>query len=467
MSSGIDAKESYDEVLTEAAARAKNYLRSIRARHVGVRREAIDKLPFLGGQLSGHGEQPLALIKLLDEIGSPATMASMGGRFFGGVIGGALPSTVAAHWLADAWDQNACLFEFSPVAAYLEEVVLGWLLKLFGLPLTSSGAFVTGTQMADVTALAAARDVVLRKAGWDVEKKGLFAAPPVKVVVGEEVHATMLKALALLGFGTNQIQMVAADSQGRMKPSEIPPVNGPLIVCAQVGNVNTGACDPVGEVCEIAHGQNGWVHVDGAFGLWAAASPKHKYLLEGIEYADSWATDAHKWLNVPYDSGIVIVKEAVALRDAMSITASYYPDPSSKREPMQWGPESSRRARAVEVWMALRSLGTHGVADLIERTCQHATTFAEGFRAAGYEVVNEVVLNQVLVSFGDDEVTTRIINAIQREGTCWCGGTVWKGRRAMRISVASWATTNTDVTRSLEAILKIAAVEREHEFSGS
>jgi aromatic-L-amino-acid decarboxylase len=457
--SDINPKDAHEEVLTDAAGRARNYLKTIRDRHVGVSQEALDKLPLLAGSLSANGEDSHALLKLLDEIGSPATMATTSGRSFGGVIGGALPATVAAQWLADAWDQNACLFEFSPVAAYLEEVVLGWLLNLFGLPPTSGGALVTGTQMADVTALAAARYFVLSKVGWDVKSKGLFGAPLVKVIVGEEVHATMLKALTLLGIGASQIHIVSADSQGRMKPSEIPRMNGPVIVCAQVGNVNTGACDPVDEICEVAQRQDAWVHVDGAFGLWAVATPKHKHLLKGIARADSWATDAHKWLNVPYDSGIVIVREPETLHIAMSITASYYPDPSSRREPMQWGPESSRRARAVAIWMALRSLGTRGVADLIERTCRHARTFADGFRAEGYEVLNDVVLNQVLISFGDDELTTRIISNIQREGTCWCGGTVWKGRKAMRISVSSWATTSRDVTRSLEAMLKIAATE--------
>ncbi len=453
------SKDPFQEILTEAAASAHRYLQTIRERHVGVQQEALNRLPELGGTLPAQGQDAKSVLKLLDEIGSPATVASTGGRFFGGVIGGALPVSIAAHWLADAWDQNACLFDFSPVSAYLEDVVLGWLLNLLGLPPASGGAFVTGTQMADVTALAAARYSVLRRVGWDVDREGLFAAPPVTVIVGEEVHATMLKALALLGFGRSRIRIVPADSQGRMKPSKIPQLHVPVIVCAQVGNVNTGACDPVAEICEIAHRMDAWVHVDGAFGLWAATSPVRKHLVDGVALADSWATDAHKWLNVPQDSGIAIVRDSEALRRAMSITAAYYPDPSPQREPMQWGPDSSRRARAVEIWAALRSLGTNGVADLIERTCMHAASFAVHLRAAGYEVLNDVVLNQVLVSFGDDETTTRIINAIQAEGTCWCGGTLWKGRRAMRISVSSWATTDSDVERSLQAILGIAATE--------
>jgi glutamate/tyrosine decarboxylase-like PLP-dependent enzyme len=446
-------KDPYEGVLTDAAARARNYLRTIRERYVGVPQEALEKLPLLGGPMPAHGEDPRAIMQLLDKIGSPATMASMGPRMFGGVIGGAFPAAVAAHWLADAWDQNACLFDFAPVAAYLEDVVLGWLLDLFGLPTTSGGAFVTGTQMADVTALAAARYDLLRKVDWNLQQDGLFGAPPVKVIVGEEVHATMLKALRLLGFGTAQVLTVASDAQGRMKTSEIPRVSGPVIICVQVGNVNTGACDPVGESCEIAREMDAWVHVDGAFGLWAAISQARRHLLEGIDKADSWATDAHKWLNVPQDSGIVIVRDPRTLQGAMAITAAYYPEPAGKREPMQWGPESSRRARAVEIWATLRFLGRDGVVELIERTCGYAARFAEALRAAGYEVLNDVVLNQVLVSFGDNFVTDTVIREIQEEGTCWCGGTVWKGRKAMRISVSSWMTTESDVKRSLEAIL--------------
>ena len=330
---------------------------------------------------------------------------------------------------------------------------------MLGLPRDASGAFVTGATMANFTGLAAARHAVLRRAGWDIEADGLFGAPPITVVVGAEAHATLLKALAMLGLGKSRVQVVPADEQGRMRAEALPPLEGPAIVCAQAGNVNTGASDPLRAVCAAARDAGAWVHVDGAFGLWAAAAPSRAHLVDGVADADSWATDAHKWLNVPYDSGLAFVRDGAALRAAMGQSAAYYVV-GERREPMHYTPEASRRARAVEVWAALRSLGRAGVADLIERTCAHARRFADGLRAAGYEVLNEVVLNQVLVSFGDDETTQRVIDGVQREGTCWAGGTTWHGRAAMRISVSSWATTEADVDRSLDAILRVAAAVR-------
>lgn len=451
-----EPRNRYRQILADAHERAQSYLADIGDRYVGVAKDELRAMEALGGSLPDSGIPPADVLKLLDQAGSPATTATMGGRFFGAVIGGSLPVTVAAHWLADAWDQNACLYELSPVSAYIEEIVLNWIIELFGLPSGAAGALVTGTQMADVTALAAARHALLRRAGWDVDRDGLFGAPPVAVIAGEEVHATMLKALALLGFGRQRVHIVNTDSQGRMKASDIPRLSQPTIICTQLGNVNTGASDPLMEICEIAHSNGAWVHVDGAFGLWAGATPTRKHLTEGMAYAHSWATDGHKWLNVPQDCGIAIVRDADALRQAMSISAAYY-GPVSAREPMQWCPESSRRARGVEVWAALRSLGRRGVAELVENCCGHAQAFARGLSDAGYEVLNEVVLNQVLVSFGDDETTDRTIEGIQGDGTCWCGGTIWKGRRAMRISVSSWATTNADVARSLAAVLRVAA----------
>jgi glutamate/tyrosine decarboxylase-like PLP-dependent enzyme len=453
---GESAATPYQSVLQLAAERSQAYLAQVGGRFAGVPLAALQQMAGLGGEMPMVGEDPLSIIRLLDEAGSPATMAVMGGRFFGGVIGGALPVTVAAHWLADAWNQNACLYELSPVSAYLEQVVLDWLIDLFGLPNGTAGALVTGTQMADVTALAAARHALLRRCGWDVESDGLFGAPPITVIVGEEVHATMLKALSILGFGKARVLTVPADAHGRMRASEVPRIAGPTIVCAQVGNVNSGACDPVADLCDIAHSRDAWVHVDGAFGMWAAIAPARRHLVEGVALGDSWATDGHKWLNTPLDCGIAFVRDGEALGRAMSISGAYY-GTAAGRDPMRWSPESSRRARAIEVWAALRSLGRDGIAAQIERTCQHATTFASGLRDAGYAIVNDVVLNQVLVSFGSDATTERVIDAVQREGTCWCGGTVWKGRTAMRISVSSWATTHEDVVRSIDAICRAAA----------
>jgi glutamate/tyrosine decarboxylase-like PLP-dependent enzyme len=298
---------------------------------------------------------------------------------------------------------------------------------------------------------------VLRRAGWDVEANGLFGAPEITVVVGEEVHPTLLKSLGLLGLGRSRVVRVPADHQGRMRVDAMPKLDGPTIVCAQIGNVNTGAFDPVATICDRAEEASAWVHVDGAFGLWAAATPELAHLVAGAERADSWATDCHKWLNVPYDSGVAFVRDADALRRAMAVTAEYLPTESTHRNPSDFTPELSRRARGIEVWAALRQLGRSGAADLVERCCAHARRFAEGLEAAGHEVLNEVVLNQVLVAFGDADRTRRVIEGVQREGTCWCGGTEWQGRTAMRISVSSWATTEADVERSIDAILRVAA----------
>jgi glutamate/tyrosine decarboxylase-like PLP-dependent enzyme len=297
---------------------------------------------------------------------------------------------------------------------------------------------------------------VLAQRGWDVEADGMVGAPKITVVAGAEAHATLFKALALLGFGRKNIIVVPTDEQGRMRADLLPRLTSPAIVCVQAGNVNSGAFDPIAEICARAREANAWVHVDGAFGLWAAAAPGLAYLTEGVALADSWATDAHKWLNVPYDSGLAFVRDAAALRAAMAQGAAYYVT-GQQREPMMYTPETSRRARGVEIWSALRSLGRRGLADLIQRNCRFAAGFADGLREAGYAVLNDVVLNQVLVSFGGDEQTRRVIAQLQRDGTAWCGGTRWHGRDAMRISVSSWATTEADVERSLEAMVRVAA----------
>lgn len=445
-------------LLETAAARSIRYLANLDARRVSPSRDALQALAQFSELLPPAPTNPNETLALLDEIGSPATVATAGGRYFGFVVGGSLPVALAANWLAGAWDQNSALVAMSPVAATLEEAALQWLVEIFRLPHGTGAGFVTGATMANFTALAAARHAVLGESGWDVDADGLFGAPPISVIVGEEVHVSLLKALGMLGLGRNRVLRVPVDSQGRMRADALPHWSAPAIVCIQAGNVNSGAFDPAERIIAAAQKAGAWVHVDGAFGLWAAASSKLRHLLKGFEAADSWAVDAHKWLNVPYDSGVAFVREPQHLQKAMAINASYF-EPGSKREPDQHTPEMSRRARGVEVWAALRTLGRAGLADLVERACRFAAFFAERLQKAGCEILNEVVLNQVLVAFGEDETTRRVIADLQEDGTCWCGGTVWQGRAAMRISVSSWATTEEDVERSLEAILRVASIQ--------
>ena len=445
------------ELLNETAERAIRYIESLPERRVAPSKEAIEKLAAFRVSFPEEPTSPGSLLAQLDELGSPATMAMPGPRFFGFVIGGALPATVAANWLATAWDQNSGLHTTTPVTAVLEEIALDWLLDVLQLPPETGGAFVTGATVANFTALAAARHGVLARAGWNVEAEGLFGAPPITIITSAESHPTVYKSLGMLGLGRNRVVRIPVDDQGRLRADALPAITGPTIVCVQAGNVNTGSFDPIREVCERVHRADAWVHVDGAFGLWARAASAHAHLAEGLEAADSWATDAHKWLNVPYDSGVAFVRDADALRASMAITAEYLPTETEYRNPSDFTPELSRRGRGIEVWAALGSLGRSGLAEMIERNCRQARRFAEGFAAAGYEVLNNVVLNQVLVSFGEPEKTNRVISEIQRDGTCWCGGTVWQGKTAMRISVSCWATTDADVERSLEAMLRIAA----------
>jgi glutamate/tyrosine decarboxylase-like PLP-dependent enzyme len=446
-------------LLRDAAERAIRYIEGLDRRPVSPRAEALAGLARFQEPLPEGPGDAAAVLRLLDEAGSPATMVMAGPRFFGFVIGGALPVTVASNWLSTAWDQNSGLRQPTPATSLLEDVALRWLVELFGLPPGTGGGFVTGATVANFTALAAARSAVLTRAGWDVEANGLFGAPVITVVIGEEAHPTLMKSLGLLGLGRRRVVTVPTDAQGRMRAEALPRLQGPAIVCAQAGNVNTGAVDPLGAIVAQAHEAGAWAHVDGAFGLWAAAAPSRAGLLDGIAQADSWATDCHKWLNVPYDSGLALVRDAETLRAAMRITAEYLPT-ASERIPSDYTPELSRRARGVDVWAALRTLGRRGVGELVERTCAHARRFADGLRAEGFEVLNEVSLNQVLVSFGEPAETERVIQAIQADGTCWCAGTVWQGRTAMRISVSSWATTERDVEASLAAMVRAARAER-------
>jgi glutamate/tyrosine decarboxylase-like PLP-dependent enzyme len=444
------------ELLSDASTRAIHYLDTVANRPVAPAPAAIAALRAFDEPLPEKPTDPAATLRLLDEVGSPATMAMAGPRFFGFVIGGSLPVALGANWLAGAWDQNSVLYRATPGTSFIEQVALRWLLDVLRLPPECTGAFVTGATVANLCALAAARHAVLLRAGWNVEADGLFGAPPITVIVGEEAHPSVTKSLGILGLGRSRVVKVPVDGQGRMLTAKLPSISGPTIVCLQAGNVNTGAFDPAAEICRRAHAAGAWVHVDGAFGLWAAAAPTRAKYVVGIDGADSWATDAHKWLNVPYDCGLAFVRDPQALQAAMAITAEYLPTQSEFRNPADFVPELSRRARGVEVWAALRSLGRAGVAELVERNCAQARRFAEKLAAGGFEILNEVVLNQVLVAFGDAEKTKRVIEAIQAEGTCWAGITVWQGRTAMRISVSSWATTDADVDRSVEAMLEVA-----------
>jgi glutamate/tyrosine decarboxylase-like PLP-dependent enzyme len=459
-------------LLEETAGLAADYLEGIPQRRVGWSAGVDELRSSLGGPLPEVPVDPREVIADLAAAADPGLVASPSGRYFGFVIGGALPVAVAADWLTSVWDQNAGLYVCGPSAAVAEEVAGAWTAELLGLPDGVSFGFVTGCQMAHVTALAAARHAVFARVGWDVNERGLIGAPAVRVVVGAERHATIDRALRFLGFGTGCVVAVATDAQGRMVPDRLRETlagaAGPTIVCAQAGNVNTGSFDPFEEIADIAQDAGAWLHVDGAFGLWAAASPALRQLVAGAERADSWATDAHKWLNVPYDSGLAFCAHPEAQQAAMSVRANYliHADDGGPRDELDWNPEFSRRARGFSVYAAIRSLGRSGVAELIERCCTHARRFGEVLAAApNIEVLNDVVLNQVLVRFldeaGDHDARTRaVIETVQDDGTCWLSGTTWHGMGAMRLSVSNWATTSEDVERSLEAILRAATDTR-------
>ena len=444
------------EVLQIAADRGIHYAATVNDRRVAPADDTISALSRLHERFPEAPTDPRRVVEILDEIGSPATVASTGGRYFGFVIGGTLPAAMAANWLAGAWGQNTALRVMSPIAAELEDIVLGWICDALRLPSDCEGGFVTCATAANFCGLAAARTALLAREGWNVEDDGLFGAPPIDVIVGDEYHASMQKALSMVGFGKNRVTRVPTDSQGRMRADKFPTrLSSSTVVCIQAGNVNTGAFDPAAEICARAKQSGAWVHVDGAFGLWARVSPRYDELTRGLEVADSWATDAHKWLNVGYDSGFVLVRDGVALRRSMGMSAAYLQG-SAQREPMHHVPDSSRRPRAVELWAAMKSLGRSGLRELVERTSGLARLFAERLREAGFEILNDVVINQALVSFGGPEKTQEVIRRVQQDGTCWCGGTVWQGKTAMRISVSNWSTTRDDIEKSADAVVKIA-----------
>lgn len=384
-------------------------------------------------------------------------MGMAGPRFFGFVIGGSVPAALAADWITSAWDQNSVYLATAPITVTLELQAMKWIIELLEFPASTGGTFVTGATMANTVGMLAARQGLLAREGWSVVEQGLQGSPPITVIAGDELHITMIKAIGTAGLGRNQIQRVPVDDQGRIRvdafPENLPPRT---IVCLQAGNVDSGAIDPIGDICDIAHKSGAWVHVDGAFGLWARIAPGTKRLAAGFEKADSWAVDAHKWINVPYDCGIALVRDAQVLSDTMVITAPYLPPIEGVRPSPECSPELSRRARATTVWAALMSMGKEGFVDLVERNCRFARIFADGLKAAGYTILNDVVLNQVLVQFGSDEKTRQVCAAIVQDGTCWCGTTVWQGKTAMRISVISWATTEEDVRLSLAAMIRCA-----------
>ena len=444
--------------LSAAAAHAQRFLATLDERPVAAQADAGRVRELLGGPLSEAGEDPEAVIEALARGADDGIVASAGPRHFGFVTGGSLPAALAADWLVSAWDQNAAFYALSPAAAAIEEIVAEWTLDLLGLPPSASVGFVTGAQGANTTALAAARHAVLARAGWDVERDGLTGAPQVNVVCGEQAHATVFTALRLLGLGAGRAALVEADDQGRMVAEALEQAlarrDGPAIVCAQAGNVITGSFDPFEPIADACAAHGAWLHVDGAFGLWVAAAPSKRSLVRGVERADSWAVDAHKWLNVPYDSAMAIVADGEAHRAAMGLAASYLVTGPGRRDSTNYVPESSRRARAIPVWAALRSLGRGGVAEIVERNCAQARRMADRLaEIPGAEILNDVVLNQVLVRFpGGDEGNRAAVEAIQREGTCWLGGTEWNGEAVVRLAFSNWATTDADVDRSAAAI---------------
>ena len=445
-------------ILNSAAKHALRYLDELKERRVYPDEGSLQQLKKFPVRLPEASTEAEEIVGLLNSAGSINTVATNGGRYFGFVFGGALPASLAANWLASAWDQNAVFKIASPVATHIEKIAGAWVLELLGLPSQSAVGFVTGTTMANFSGVIAARYQLSRRMGWDIKSRGMNNAPPIRVIAGEEVHASMQRALILAGFGLDEIIKVPTDDQGRIIAEKIPELDASTLVCVQAGNVNTGAIDPIKKICLAAKDKGAWVHVDGAFGLWARVSPNKSPFAEGCELADSWAIDLHKWLNVPYDSGLVVCKEAQVLHNALSVSAAYLPD-SVEPEPYFNTPEMSRKARAIDTWAAIYSLGRRGVVDLIERCCSFAELFASKLEQAGFKILNKVTLNQALVSFGDADLTNRIIKKVQDDGTCWCGGTVWKGTTAMRISVSSWMTTKEDIEKSAAAIIKIAKEE--------
>lgn len=445
-------------LLRTAADHAMEYAASIDDRAATPTADALRALTVFDEPLPDGPSDPAATIELLQRVGGPATMGTTGPNYFGFVTGATHPVALGASFIADAWDQNAALPVMSPIAAAIYDVTRGWLLDVLRLPSKSSVAFVTGATVANASCLAAARDALLAAQGWDVPAQGLFGAPEIHVVIGEKAHSTLRKSLGFIGLGSDRVSIVPADDQGRMLADRLPdlPDGVPVLLCAQAGEVNTGAFDPFDELADWVAERSGWLHVDGAFGLWALADPSRAHLVTGLDRADSWATDGHKWLNVTYDCGIALVGRPDALRRTFASVAGYLP-PDTGFEAMHHTPQSSQRARQIEVWAVLRTLGRSGLASMVQQASDAAVCVADHLRGAeGFTILNDVVLNQVLVRFGDAATTERLIAEIQRDGRIWCGATQWQGSTAMRVSVSSWKTTPDDARAAAQVILECA-----------
>ncbi|MFA6506101.1 MAG: aminotransferase class V-fold PLP-dependent enzyme [Treponemataceae bacterium] len=436
-----------------AKNRALDYMESVNQRKVFPSAEAVAGLAAFQENLPNGPCEPRMIIDLLCEKGSPATAAQTGGRYFGFVNGGILPAALAAKWIADAWDQNAGLYVISPVASVLENVCERWLVDLLHLPEGTAAGFVGGTSTATLCGLAVGRDELLRKAGYDVGARGLFGAPEIKVILGAQAHSTVYKALSILGLGRERVISVPVDDEGRIRPESVPELDDRSLLILQAGNVSTGSFDPFKTLCEKARKAGSWVHVDGAFGLWAAASDTRRKLVYGVDGADSWSADAHKTLNAPYDNGVIFCRDREALIRSMRMSGSYIAY-SENRDGMIYTPDMSRRARSVELWATLKALGRSGVGALVDQLCDNALRFADGLRAAGFIVLNDVVFNQVLISCGSSELTRATLKGVQDSGEAWCGGATWNNEAAIRISVCSYMTTSTDVDRSIRAFVE-------------
>ena len=440
------------ELLVDAARRSARYLEANADDQAAPTPEAVAALAGFDAALPTGPADPAAVLAQLDELGSPATMRSTGGRYFGFVNGGTEPAGRAAAILSGTWDQNTAMRVMSPVAARLDEIAAAWIIELLGLPPSAVATFCGGASIANLTAVLAARDALLHRAGWSVDEQGLAGSPPLRVVTSAEIHVSALKALRAAGIGTAQIHYVPTDERGRLIATQLPTLDDRTLVVCQAGNVNTGHSDPFGPIVAAARDAGAWVHVDGAFGLWSAADPKRAHLVAGVEGADSWATDAHKWLNAPYDSGVCIVRDGTDLRRAMATDAAYLVT-GDERVPMHLGLQMSQRSRGVESWAVIASLGREGIAAAIDRTCRRCDTLAHRLADAGVTILAPVVINQALAHFDDDETTEAVIAEVQADGTCWAGGTVWQGRTAMRLSVSSTTTTADDIELAAAAIL--------------